>query len=80
MELKVLRNLTELKEALEDKELASEVTKLLGLFRIESQRVGKKKVSGQTGTLEYKLGWADAERFFNQLAAKEVKGVKPFRK
>lgn len=80
MELKVLRNLTELKEALDDKEVASEVTKLLGLFRIESKRVGTKKASNETGTVEYKLGWADAEKFFNILAAKEVKGVKPFRK
>ena len=79
MELKELRNLAGLNEELDEKEVASEVTKLLGLMRIESQKAAKKKSSGERGTIEYKLGWLDAEKFFNQLAVKEIKGVKKFR-
>ena len=84
MDDKRLRELAGLVEAVEDKEIASEVTKLLGLFRIASQRVAKRGGSAANPRAEieeeYQLGWADAERAFNKIAAKEFKGVKPFRK
>jgi len=73
-------SLEKLDEVIDDKEVAAAFTRLLGLFRIESQKVGKKKSSSQIGTIEYKLGWADAEVFFNKLVKKEVAGVKTFRK
>jgi hypothetical protein len=61
-----------LDERVDDPEIASEITKLLGLFRIKAK--GQKK-----GRAEYLLGWEDAERALNDIAAKEYKGVKKFR-
>ena len=84
MDEKRLRELAGLVEALDEKELASEVTKLLGLFRIASQKIARGRGSAANPRAEieeeYQLGWADAERAFNKIAAKEIKGVKPFKK
>lgn len=71
MELKELRKLAGLNEELDEKELASDITKLLGLFRIKAKL--------QRGSEAYLDGWNDAEKAFNKIAAKEFKGVKKFR-
>ncbi len=84
MDEKRLRELAGLIEVVDDKEFASEVTKLLGLMRIASTRIARGRGSAANPRAEieeaYQEGWADAERAFNKIAVKEFKGVKGFRK
>jgi hypothetical protein len=76
-ELRKYAGLEKLDETVDDKEIASEMTKVLGLFRIRSQKIQKDRL--HLGD-DYLDGWLDAERALNTLIAKEYKGVKPFRR
>jgi len=66
-----------LDERVDDPEIASEITKLLGLFEIQYQKVERERKSREIGTAE---GWKQARAELNKLAKREFKGVKVFTK